>query len=187
MAGPSLGAVTRGGPCPQSDQGAGGIRSHVPALSLPCQLVGFGVLTVGYILWPPAQWMGPGGTGTLLVLGLGGTRPHPHPHLHRCPLSAGTGKAAQPWHWGEQSGSRATSQIQSVCPLQGERGPPGQSVPGARGVPGIPGERGEQVGDRVPGPAWSSHSRGQPPTSLLLVPRAVLAPRGSVGRRGSRP
>uniref|UniRef100_A0A4X2JV88 Collagen alpha-1(VII) chain n=1 Tax=Vombatus ursinus TaxID=29139 RepID=A0A4X2JV88_VOMUR len=30
------------------------------------------------------------------------------------------------------------------CLMQGERGPPGESVVGARGVPGIPGERGEQ-------------------------------------------
>lgn len=42
----------------------------------------------------------------------------------------------------------------SVCIflLQGERGPPGESAVGTRGVPGIPGERGDQVCKHVSDP-----------------------------------
>jgi len=54
---------------------------------------------------------------------------------------------------------------------------------GARGVPGIPGERGEQVGE--PSPAQSRPS-GTAPSPTLFVPRAVLVLRDSVGRRGIR-
>lgn len=69
------------------------------------------------------------------------------------------------------------------CSLQGERGPPGQAVMGARGVPGIPGERGEQVGE--PSPVQSRPS-GTALSPTLFVPRAVLVLRDSVGRRGIR-
>lgn len=104
-------------------------------------------LALGSSLLIRAQAMGACGVQTLLVLGLGWTHPCLHPHLHRCPQGVGMGKAAHLWLWREQGSCRAASQIPSMCPLQGERGPPGQSVPGARGVPGIPGERGEQVSD----------------------------------------
>lgn len=131
----------------------------------------------------PRGWE-PGELGLCLSWGWAGPIPASIPTCTGVPR---VGKAAHLCLWREQRGCRAASQISDTCPLQGERGPPGQSVPGARGVPGIPGERGEQVSERVPGAGQVRPSRGQHPTSPLLVHRAVPARRGSVGRRGSQP